>query len=80
MLRSRTARPIRKPKAAQLTAPARDFNQHVSSQRACAERAVAHLKNWRILATGYRRLLADLLATLSVITKLEIYRTSTPIS
>jgi hypothetical protein len=72
--------PIRKPKGTQLTASARDFNRQVASQRAAAERAIAHLKNWRILATGYRRLLADFPATLRVITKLEIYRTSTALS
>jgi hypothetical protein len=38
------------------------------------------MKNWRILTTGYRRLLADFPATLQVITKLEIYRTSTALS
>jgi len=35
------------------------------------------MRHWKILATGYRRLLSDFPATLAVITNLEIYRTST---
>ncbi|MEV0269627.1 transposase family protein [Hamadaea sp. NPDC050747] len=56
---------------------AREFNKLIASQRACVERCIAHLKNWRILATGYRRLTANFAATLAAITNLEIYRTST---
>jgi hypothetical protein len=59
---------------------AREFNKLITSQRACVERAIAHLKNWRILAYGYRRLTENFPATLDVITKLEIYRTSTSVS
>jgi hypothetical protein len=56
---------------------ARDFNKMIASNRACVERAIAHLKNWRILAYGYRRLTTNFAATLDAVTKLEIYRTST---
>jgi hypothetical protein len=59
---------------------AREFNKLIASQRACVERAIAHLKHWKILATGYRRLTANFPATLAAITKLEIYRTSTHVS
>jgi hypothetical protein len=38
---------------------------------------VAHLKNWRVLAYGYRRLISNFPATLEAVTKLEIFRTST---
>jgi hypothetical protein len=55
---------------------ARNFNKLIASQRACVERTIAHLKNWRILAYGYRRLTANFPATLAVVTNLEIYRTS----
>jgi hypothetical protein len=40
------------------------------------ERVVAHLKNWRLLATGYRGLLERFPLLLDTIVKLEIYRTS----
>lgn len=59
---------------------AREFNKLIASQRACVERAIAHLKNWRILARGYRRLIVNFPATLAAITNLEIYRTSTSAS
>jgi len=59
---------------------AREFNKLIASQRACVERAIAHLKHWKILATGYRRLLTNFPATLAAITKLEIYRTSANIT
>jgi hypothetical protein len=71
--------PQRRPKHEQLTAHARDYNQVIASRRACVERTIAHLKNWRILATGYRGILDRFPATLDVITKLEIYRTSSTI-
>jgi len=29
----------------------------IASRRACIERAIAHLKHWKILGTGYRRLI-----------------------
>lgn len=55
----------------------REFNKAIASRRACVERVIAHLKNWKILATGYRRLLTNFPATLAAVTALEIYRTST---
>jgi transposase len=47
---------------------ARDFNKMIAPRRACVERCIAHIKNWRILATGYRRLTSNFPATLAVIT------------
>jgi hypothetical protein len=55
----------------------REFNKLIASNRACVERAIAHMRHWKILATGYRRLLTDFPATLAVVTNLEIFRTST---
>jgi len=46
------------------------------SHWASVERVIAHLKNWKLLATGYRGLLDRFPIFLVVITKLEIYRTS----
>ena len=58
----------------------REYNKAIASRRACVERVIAHLKNWKILATGYRRLLENFEVTLNTVVALEIYRTSTPIS
>lgn len=50
------------------------YNRSVSQIRAAVERAIAHLKNWKILKTGYRRALTDFPRVLRTVTKLEIYR------
>ena len=39
------------------------FNADVSSLRAPVERAIAHIKSWRILHTDYRRPLATYLTS-----------------
>jgi hypothetical protein len=68
--------PRRKPKGQDLTESARDYNRAIASHRASIERVIAHQKNWKLLATGYRGLLDRFPIFLDVITKLEIYRTS----
>jgi len=47
--------PIKKPKHRKLLDWEREFNTEVSRLRAPVERAIAHLKSWRILHTDYRR-------------------------
>jgi hypothetical protein len=47
--------PVRKPKHRELYIREKEYNSEVSSHRAPVERAVAHLKTWRILFTDYRR-------------------------
>jgi len=42
--------------------------------RAAVECAIAHLKNWKILKTGYRRSLHRFATVLRTVTKLEMYR------
>jgi hypothetical protein len=59
-----------------LTESAREYNLAIASRRASVERVIAHLKNWKLLATGYRGLLDRFPVFLDTITKLEIYRTS----
>jgi DDE superfamily endonuclease/Helix-turn-helix of DDE superfamily endonuclease len=49
------------------------FNQTLNRWRACVERAIAHLKNWKIL-TAYHGILNRFPALLTTITRLEIYR------
>jgi hypothetical protein len=53
-----------------------EFNRAIASRRARAERVIAHVKNWKLLATGYRGLLDRFPIFLDTIVKLEIYRTS----
>jgi len=47
--------PVKKPKGGELTWLQHDYNNQLSGLRAAVERAVAHIKNWRILDTDYRR-------------------------
>lgn len=46
--------PIKKQPGAALAEPDRQFNTRLSTIRVVVEGAVAHLKNWRILASCYR--------------------------
>ena len=55
--------PVRKPKGRDLHESEHDYNNQVSSLRAPVERAVAHLKTWRILFTDYRRPLKTFLSS-----------------
>jgi hypothetical protein len=41
------------------------------------ERAISHLKNWKILKTGYHRIMTDFPDVLRTVTGLEIFRTAT---
>ncbi len=55
--------PVRKPKDRDLSMSEQDYNNQISSLRAPVERAVAHLKAWRILFTDYRRPLKTFLSS-----------------
>ncbi|MGW8955783.1 transposase family protein [Streptomyces sp. NPDC055709] len=50
------------------------FNQSVSTLRAAVERAIAHLKDWKILATRYRGPLTGLHHIVKTITTLTFYK------
>lgn len=52
----------------------KQFNHTLSGIRYVVERCIAHLKNWKILKTGYRRQLKKLPDTIRLVTKLELYR------
>jgi hypothetical protein len=41
------------------------------------ERSIAHLKNWKILKTGYHRIMTDFPDVLRTVTGLEIFRART---
>ena len=47
--------PTRKPPGGQLTASQKNLNSQINALRAVVERAIAHLKTWRVLHTDYRR-------------------------
>ena len=47
--------PAKKPQDRELYTREQEYNNQVSSIRAPIERAVAHLKTWKILFTDYRR-------------------------
>jgi hypothetical protein len=50
------------------------WNRSISTLRSAVERAIAHWKNWKILATGYRGRLTELPNIIRIITTLEYYR------
>jgi hypothetical protein len=50
------------------------WNHSIASLRVAVERAIAHWKNWKILATGYRGRLSELPNIIRIITTLEYYR------
>jgi hypothetical protein len=68
--------PRRKPAGQDHTESVLEFTHAIASRRASVEGVIAHLKNWKLLATGYRGLLDRFPIFLHTITKLEIYRTS----
>lgn len=65
---------VRKPPGGELTNVQRACNRAINSTRACVERAIAHLTNWKILDTGWRGRLTDFPEVLRTVTGLEIYR------
>lgn len=64
----------RKPPRGELTDVQRACNKQINSARACVERAIAHLTNWKILDTGWRGRLSEFPEVLRTVTGLEIYR------
>lgn len=70
-----TIRPRRKrPGHKQHTPADKTWNTSVSRIRWAVEHAIAHLKNWKILATGYRARLTELPNIIRIVTSLEYYR------
>jgi hypothetical protein len=66
--------PRKKPKGGELSTGDKANNKIISSIRSAVERCIAHLKNWKILATGYRGRLSELPNIIRIITSLEFYR------
>ena len=53
--------------------PQKTFNSAINSIRAVIERVIAHLKNWRILQTDYRRPIDSFPTTISAAVGLQFY-------
>jgi hypothetical protein len=66
--------PYRKPDYRELTAAERLFNRQVNQRRWVVEQGIAHLRSWKVLATGYRRPLPKADRTLQTVIKLQMYR------
>lgn len=66
--------PRRKPSGGALSDNDKTSNKQISGIRSAVERCIAHLKNWKILATGYRGRLTELPTIIRIITALECYR------
>lgn len=71
---TRAITPRKKPKGGELSTNDKKNNKTVSALRSAVERCIAHLKNWKILATGYRGRLSELSNVIRIITSLEFYR------
>jgi hypothetical protein len=68
------ATPYKKPPGRELTDARRACNRAHSRLRAAVERAIAHLKLWKVLKTGFRRSLEEFPAVLRIVAKLEVFR------
>jgi DDE superfamily endonuclease len=66
--------PRKKPRDGEPSVGDKANNKTISTLRCAVERCIAHVKNWKILTTGYRGHLAELPNILRIITALEFYR------
>jgi hypothetical protein len=70
--------PHKKPPGGDLTTKQKTYNYSLNRLRAAVKRAINHLKNWKILKTGYYyRIMTDFPDVLRTVTGLEIFRTAT---
>jgi hypothetical protein len=70
--------PDKKPPGGELTDKQKAYNYSLNRLRAAVERAISHLKNWKILKTGYHRIMTDFPDVLRTVTALEIFRATAP--
>ncbi|WP_159426071.1 transposase family protein [Streptomyces noursei] len=66
--------PRRKPPGQEQSAGDKRANRSVNTLRAAVERAIAHLKNWKILATRYRDPLTRFTLVTKTVTALAFYK------
>ncbi len=72
--RTTATTPMKRTKYDDLTDYEKTVNKTISARRSAVERCIAHLKNWKILATGYRGRLSELPNVIRIIVRLEFYR------
>lgn len=70
---TKASTPRKKPRNGELSTGDKAANKKISGIRSAVERCIAHLKNWKILATGYRGRLAELPTVIQIIVALECY-------
>lgn len=66
--------PIKKPASRELSDSEKEYNADVSKRRAPVERAIAHVKSWRILHTDYRRPLRTYKTSFRAVTGLYVFK------
>ncbi len=64
----------RKPPGQERSEADKRFTQSISRLRAAVERAIAHLKDWKILATRYRGPLTRFPSVMNTVTALAFYK------
>jgi DDE superfamily endonuclease len=70
--------PPKKPPRGDLTTKQKAYNDTVNRLPAAVERAISHVKNWKILKTGYHRIMTDFPDVLRTVTRprdLQSHRT-----
>jgi DDE superfamily endonuclease/Helix-turn-helix of DDE superfamily endonuclease len=72
--------PYKKPPKRELTAARKACNTALNRVRAAVERAIAHLKSWKVLKTGFRRSLEKFPAVLRTVARLEVFRVHGPLT
>jgi hypothetical protein len=65
---------LKKPAGGELIDHDKAYSKQISLSRSAVERAIAHLKKWKILVTGYRARLTELPKVIRPVTRLEYYR------
>lgn len=65
--------PVRKPPGGELSDDRKNYNTAVNQIRCIIERVIAHLKNWRILHTDYRRPFSTFKQTIAAVIALHFY-------
>jgi hypothetical protein len=66
--------PRKKPRCGELSDRDKENNKAISSIRSAVERCISHVKNWKILSSGYRGRLAEFPGIIRIVTSLEFYR------
>ena len=68
--------PHKKPPNGELSEAAQEANRSISRIRQVVERAIAHIKAWRILHTDYRRPLHTFEQTITAALSLYVFKTT----